>query len=98
MCHIILDIFPIINKNKGNFQFTNLVWIARGGFVMDFFDGKGAEQVINDFIEREMSEYKKATDKDLSDTAVTEEARAAFNRKPYYNVSGATLKKKPVVK
>lgn len=64
---------------------------------MDFFEGKGAEQVINDFIEREMSEYKKAADKDLADAAVTEEAKAAFNRKPYYQVSG-TFKKKPVVK
>ena len=64
---------------------------------MDFFDGKGAEQVINDFIEREMAEYKKAADKDLVDASVTEEAKAAFNRKPYYSVSG-TLKKKPVVK
>lgn len=64
---------------------------------MDFLEGKGAEQVINDFIEREMLEYKKMTDKDLADAAVTQEAKAAFNRKPYYNVSG-TLKKKPVVK
>lgn len=64
---------------------------------MDFLEGKGAEQVINDFIEREMLEYKKMTDKDLSDAAVTQEAKAAFNRKPYYSVSG-TLKKKPVVK
>lgn len=64
---------------------------------MDFFEGKGAEQVINDFIEKEMSEYKKAADKDLIDAVVTEEAKAAFNRKPYYSVAGSFIKK-PVAK
>lgn len=64
---------------------------------MDFFEGKGAEQVISDYIEREMSEYKKVADKELADARVTEEAKAAFSRKPYYNVAG-TFIKKPVVK
>lgn len=64
---------------------------------MDFFDGKGAEQVISDYIEREITEYKKITDSDLSEKNITPEAKEAFNRKPYYNVSGSFIKK-PVVK
>lgn len=64
---------------------------------MDFLDGKGAEQVISDYIEREMSEYKKVTERELAATGVAPEAKEAFNRKPYYNVSGSFVKK-PVVK
>ena len=64
---------------------------------MDFFDGKGAEQVISDYIEREITEYKKITDSHLSEKNITPEAKEAFNRKPYYNVSGSFIKK-PVVK
>ena len=33
---------------------------------MDFMDGKGAEQVINDYIEHEMSEYKRVTEADFA--------------------------------
>lgn len=64
---------------------------------MDFFDGKGAEQVINDYIEREITEYKKITDSELSGKSITPEAKKAFNRKPYYSVAGSFIKK-PVVK
>lgn len=64
---------------------------------MDFYDGKGAEQVISDYIEREMTEYKKVADKELAESVVTKEAKAAFSRKPYYNVAGSFIKK-PVVK
>lgn len=64
---------------------------------MDFMDGKGAEQVISDYIEHEMAEYKKISERDLSSSNITPEAKEAFNRKPYYNVSGSFIKK-PVVK
>lgn len=64
---------------------------------MDFLEGKGAEQVISDYIEREMAEYKKMSERDLAEATITPEAKAAFNRKPYYNVGG-TFIKKPVVK
>lgn len=64
---------------------------------MDFLEGKGAEQVINDYIEREMSEYKKVTERELTATGVAPEAKEAFSRKPYYNVFGSFIKK-PVVK
>ena len=60
---------------------------------MDFLDGKGAEQVISDYIEREMSEYKKVTERELAATGVAPEAKEAFNRKPYYNVTGSFVKK-----
>lgn len=69
----------------------------RGGFIMEFLDGKGAEQVISDYIEREMTEYKKVTDRELAMAGVVPEAKEAFNRKPYYNVTGSFIKK-PVVK
>lgn len=64
---------------------------------MNFMEGKGAEQVISDYIEREMAEYKKVTERELAATGVAPEARQAFSRKPYYNVTGS-LVKKPMVK
>lgn len=64
---------------------------------MNFLDGKGAEQVISDYIEREMTAYKKVTERELAATGVAPEAREAFSRKPYYNMSGSFIKK-PVVK
>lgn len=38
---------------------------------MDFMDGKGAEQVVNDYIEREISEYKKVTQQELEANGIT---------------------------
>ena len=60
---------------------------------MDFMDGKGAEQVVNDYIEREISEYKKVTQQELEATGIAPEAREAFSRKPYYNVTGNFVKR-----
>lgn len=71
--------------------------LAKGGYIMDFIEGRGAEQVISDYIEREMAEYKKVTERELAATGVAPEAKQAFNRKPYYNVTGSFIKK-PVVK
>lgn len=64
---------------------------------MDFFDGKGAEQVISDYIEREITEYKKMSENDFSEKNIAPEAKEAFNRKPYYGMAGTYIKK-PVVK
>ena len=69
---------------------------------MDFLEGKGPEQVISDYIEREMSEYKKVTERELATTGITQEAKEAFSRKPCYSMEdysklGAILKK-PVLK
>ena len=55
---------------------------------MDFMDGKGAEQVVNDYIEREISEYK-----ELEANGITPEAKEAFSRKPYYGMTGNFVKK-----
>lgn len=64
---------------------------------MDFMEGKGAEQVISEYIEREMAEYKKVTERELATAGVALEAKQAFSRKPYYNVTGSFVKK-PIVK
>lgn len=64
---------------------------------MDFFEGKGAEQVISEYIEREIAEYKKLSDTDICEKNIAPEAKQAFNRKPYYSVAGAYVKK-PVSK
>ena len=71
--------------------------LAKGGHIMDFMEGKGAEQVISDYIEREMAEYKKVTERELATAGVAPEAKQAFSRKPYYNVTGSFVKK-PIVK
>ncbi len=71
--------------------------LAKGGHIMDFMEGKGAEQVISDYIEREMAEYKKVTERELATAGVAPEAKQAFSRKPYYNVTGSFVKK-PVIK
>ena len=60
---------------------------------MDFMDGKGAEQVVNDYIEREISEYKKVTQQELEANGITLEAKEAFSRKPYYGMTGNFVKK-----
>lgn len=75
----------------------NYVVLSKGGKIMDFMEGKGPEQVISEYIEREMSEYKKVTEHELAITGVAPEAKQAFNRKPYYSVMGSFVKK-PVIK
>lgn len=65
---------------------------------MEYFDSKkGPEQVISEYIEREISEYKKISDADLSSKAIAPEAKEAFNRKPYSGMS-SLFSKKPVAK
>lgn len=65
---------------------------------MEFFEGKGAEQVISDYIEHEMSEYKKVSEQEILQGSVAPEAKQAFSRKPYYNMAGTFQIKKPVIK
>lgn len=59
---------------------------------------KGAARFVTSYIEREMSEYKKVTEKELSAGGVAPAARAAFNRKPYYAIPAASLKNRPVLR
>ena len=54
--------------------------------------------MINSYIEKEMSMFKKVSDKELSGSAIAPEARAAFNRKPYYNTAGINFKNRPVLR
>lgn len=64
---------------------------------MEFMEGKGAAQIVNEYMERELTEYKKVTEQDLRN-GIAPEAKAAFNRKPYYNSSMFHLKSRPVLR
>ena len=65
---------------------------------MDFMSGKEPAQVINEYIEHEMSEYRKVTEKDISSGNIAPEAKAAFSRKPYYATSGIGPFKRPIIR
>lgn len=65
---------------------------------MEFLDQKGAARLVNEFIEREISECKRMTEKELSGNGIAPEAREAFNRKPYYNTGNMNLKCRPVLR
>ena len=72
--------------------------VLKGDLFMEFFEVKNTAQVINSYIEKEMSMFKKVSDKELSGSAIAPEARAAFNRKPYYNTAGINFKNRPVLR
>ena len=65
---------------------------------MDFMNEKGAARIVNVYIEREISEYRKVTEKELRVGGITPEAKAAFSRKPYYGRSAINIKNRPVLK
>ncbi len=65
---------------------------------MDFMNEKGAARIVNVYIEREISEYRKVTEKELRVGGITPEAKAAFSRKPYYGSSAINIKNRPVLK
>lgn len=65
---------------------------------MEYLDEKGAAKVINDYIEREMSEYKKVAEKEIAAGNIAPEAKAAFSRKPYYSNGGMNFKNRPVLR
>lgn len=65
---------------------------------MEFLDQKGAARLVNEFIEREILECKRITEKELSGNGIAPEAREAFNRKPYYNTGNINLKCRPVLR
>ena len=64
---------------------------------MDFFENKGAEQMISDYIEREMNEYKKMTDQEITSKSIAPEAKQAFSRKPYYNAGQNAFARRPKI-
>ena len=49
-------------------------------------------------MEKEITEYRKITDQELSGKGITPEAKAAFSRKPYYASAGISLKSRPVLR
>ncbi len=65
---------------------------------MDFMSERGAERIVNVYIERELSEYRKVTEKEFGSGGITPEARAAFSRKPYYGASTINIKNRPVLR
>ena len=65
---------------------------------MDFVSEKGAARIVNAYIEREMTEYRKVTEKELRSGVIAPEAKAAFSRKPYYGGSGISSKNRPVLR
>lgn len=65
---------------------------------MDFMYGKEAARLVNAYIEREMSEYRKVTEKELRSGRIAPEAKAAFSRKPYYGGSALNIKNRPVLR
>ena len=65
---------------------------------MDLMSEKGAARIVNAYIEREMSEYRKVTEKDLRTGGITPEAKEAFSRKPYYGTPAINLKNRPVLR
>ncbi len=64
---------------------------------MEHIEGNTAARTINDYIEREVSEFKRTTENEHAGS-VTPEAKAAFARKPYYKVMGTKLKSRPVLR
>lgn len=65
---------------------------------MEFLDGKKAAQLVSEYIEREMLECKRMTERELTGNSIKPEAREAFNRKPYYSTGNANLKCRPVLR
>ena len=65
---------------------------------MEYMNGKGAAQLVTSYIESEMSEWRKVTEKELSVGGIAPEARAAFNRKPYCGYTSVNLKNRPVLR
>ena len=65
---------------------------------MDFVSEKGAARIVNAYIEREMTEYRKVTEKELRSGAIAPEAKAAFSRKQYYGGSVINIKNRPVLR
>ncbi|MDE7207457.1 MAG: hypothetical protein K2N90_09945 [Lachnospiraceae bacterium] len=65
---------------------------------MEFLDQKGAARLVGEYIEREILECKRMTEKELAGNGIAPEAREAFNRKPYYNTGNVNLKCRPVLR
>ena len=65
---------------------------------MDFMNEKGAARIVNTYIERDIAEYRRVTEKELRAGGIRPEAKEAFSRKPYYGASGINIKNRPVLR
>lgn len=65
---------------------------------MEFLDGRGAAELVGAYIEREMQEFRKVTERELRGNGVAPAAKEAFNRKPYCNTTGMNFKCRPVLR
>lgn len=65
---------------------------------MDLMSEKGAARIVSAYIEKEMTEYRKVTEKELRAGIIAPEAKAAFSRKPYYGGSAPGIKNRPVLR
>ncbi len=63
---------------------------------MDFLGSKSSENMIGNDMEKDVTESRKVTERELA-AGVAPAARQAFSRKPYYNMAGSFLKK-PVLR
>ncbi len=70
----------------------------KGEPVMEFLDGKGAARIVSEYIEREVQEFKRMTERELAGNGIAPSAKEAFNRKPYYNTGNTNFKCRPVVR
>ncbi len=68
---------------------------------MEILEGRNAARMVSEYIEREVQGFRKATDSEDGADGASPEARAAFNRKPYYSsisIAGLGFKCRPVVR
>lgn len=65
---------------------------------MEYTNEDNAASIVNAYMEKEMNEYRKITDRELSGKGIAPEAKAAFSRKPYYASAGISLKSRPVLR
>lgn len=60
-------------------------------------DGGSTAKLVNAYIEKEMSEFKKISEKELI-LGIAPAAKAAFYRKPYHCSSTVCFKNRPVLR
>ncbi len=63
---------------------------------MDFVSEKGAVRMVSTYVEHEVPEHRRVTEKELNAGGIAPEARAAFNRKPYYGSSAVNFKNRQI--
>ena len=65
---------------------------------MGYTNEDNAAAIVNAYMENEMNEDRKITERELSGKGIAPEAKAAFSRKPYYVSACIGLKSRPVLR